>query len=382
MSKLLYIAFRDFSKEHQGSLRKIKAQCRAFSRCGYDVLLLGRYKGDLYDVLHETRLTSHGVPSSAPSALVAVVAKWRQCLDIISFIKDRSYDACYVRYEFSDGFLIKMLSRLSKKCSRIALELPTWPYEGELSDSKLGKVKLQIDRYYRRRLSKYVGLIVSFYEMPKTLFNIPTKQIPNGFDFDSVSPANETLDKDCIHVAAVSSMRPWHGYERFIEGLYEYYRSGGDRNIVLHLVGDGPEKKKYEALVSKYKLASHVSLEGPLSGSRLDGLLERCDLGIDSLARHRSGISVLSSLKSREYGAKGIPFLNSCKIDVIEGSCPYVLYVSPSEDPIDIASVIKFRDSLYCSRDRCDLARDIHEYFALRCDMYQTLLPVMEWFHS
>ncbi len=34
---------------------------------------------------------------------------------------------------------------------------------------------------------------------------------------------------------------PWHGYERLLEGLANYYHKGGISNIVIYMVGDGRE---------------------------------------------------------------------------------------------------------------------------------------------
>lgn len=379
-SKLLYIAFRDFSKSHQGSLEKIKAQCRAFAESGYDVTLVGRLGDSTISVFDGTALASHGALPAIMRRAASAISSGRQCKDIVNYLEGKQFDCCYIRYDFSSAPFIEMLSSVSKHCKRVAVEFPTWPYDGELRSSLPGRLKLVVDKHYRKSLNKFVGLIVSFYETGGPLFGVPVVVVPNGYDFDSVDPVTDDLPTEVIHVAAISSMREWHGYERFIEGLGRYYAAGGQRDFVLHLVGDGPEKQKYMDTVSKYQLEHRVVFEGAKHGDELDRLLGSCILAIDSLARHRSGIDVLSSLKSREYGAKGIPFINSCRIDVVDEGFPYMLKVPANEDPIDIEAVETFVDALYENENRKQVAGKIRSYFEERCGMRSTLKPVVDWY--
>ena len=120
-------------------------------------------------------------------------------------------------------------------------------------------------------------------------------------------------------------------------------------------------------------------MEGAMHGEALDALYETCALGIDSLARHRSGIHVLSSLKSREYGAKGLPMINSCKIDIFEDGFPYLLRVPADESPVDMQAVIAFYDRCFCTgKSRTEVGREIRDYVEARSGMKQTLEAVVK----
>ena len=46
-------------------------------------------------------------------------------------------------------------------------------------------------------------------------------------------------------------------------------------------------------------------------GKELDELFDLADFAIGSLARHRSHIDKIKTLKNREYAARGIPFIYS-----------------------------------------------------------------------
>jgi hypothetical protein len=69
-------------------------------------------------------------------------------------------------------------------------------------------------------------------------------------------------------------------------------------------------------------------------------VFNRADLGIGSLARHRSNVTYIKTLKNREYAARGIPFIYS-ETDTDFENMPYILKVPADESPIDIKKIIK-----------------------------------------
>ena len=381
MKKLLYIAFNNRENTLYGVRAKILSQCRAFSEWGYQVDLIERC-GPETVVLMEN---SETVTVKERKAFVrnyyvrSVLDKQYQMLDIKAYVKDKQYDACYIRYDFSDFGFLSLLKQLRTICGKIVLELPTYPYDDENKKSFLSRLKLAVDIYYRKQLHKYVDCISTFYGGNETIFGIPAIVIPNGFDFSTMNLVHEELPTEAVHIIAVSSMREWHGYERFLEGMRNYYQQGSKRKIILHLVGKGREYSKYESLTKEFYLDPYVVFHGALHGEMLDAVYERCAIGIDSLARHRSGIHTLSSLKSREYGAKGIPMINSCKIDILEDDFLYLLRVPADESPIDMDQVLAFHDRCYgndCTR--VQVGKEIRSYIEARSSMKETLRKVVE----
>lgn len=381
MKRLLYIAFTDFTNLAFGPNAKILSQCRAFSQFEYEVDLIAHQEMNTVLIQNDEvkrQIGSAGMELPA-SRVRNLLAKQKQIRDLKTYLQTEKYDVCYIRYEFSDPGFIGLLKVLRKACPKIVLELPTYPYEDENNDNILSKTRLLIDRHWRKQLHHYIDLIVTFYDGYETIFGIPVQVIPNGFDFSATALAKGELSTDAIHIIAVSSMRAWHGYERFLAGMRDYYQNEKvPRNLVLHLVGNGREYGKYQALVAEYGLVEHVVMEGAMSGKPLNDLYDKCAIGIDSLARHRSGIDVLSSLKSREYGAKGLPIINSCKIDVIDDDFPYLLRVPADETPIEIPEVIAFYDRCFGNgKTRAEVGQIIRTYMEERSGMKETLRPVI-----
>ena len=383
MKKLLFIAFNNFSNLHFGPTAKVFSQCRAFENLGYDVELIGRIGSDTAVIKNDRDykvITKHNVLINHTRAR-NIIDKHYQIVDTKKYIKNRSYDVCYIRYDFSDGDFIGLLKKVRQCCKKIVLELPTYPYDEENKYGIMSKLRITVDKIYRKRLHKYLELIVTFYGNHKEILGVPAKIVPNGFDFSRMELVKEKLPSDAVHIVAVSAMREWHGYERFIEGMNNYYKHGKENkmNFVLHLVGNGREYGKYKELIEKYSLESHIILEGAMFGEKLDALYEKCALGIDSLARHRSGIDVLSSLKSREYGAKGIPLINSCKIDIIEDDFPYLLRVPADESPIELEAVEEFYNRCYNSgKSRFEIGKEIRSYIEQKSSMEYVLSQIVK----
>lgn len=376
---VLYIAFKDFSVLHYGASKKVISSCKALEELGNRVTLIGRNKGDTVVVNTKgefTRIKEH--ESRIAAKLQPIVDKQHQIADINSYIVDKHYDICYIRFDLNTRSFLKLLRNLRNHSDKTIVELPTYPYAKEYSGT-INKVRLAIDDYYAKKIKGYVDEVVTFYDVPGgEYYGIPVKIVPNGFDFSDVKTISTDFVNEDIEIAAVSSMRIWHGYERLIEGLHIYYENKGSRNIIFHIVGDGREGMKYRELVSKYRLDTHVIFHGAMHGKELDDLLERCALGVDSLARHRTGISVLSSLKSREYGAKGIPIINSCDIDIIDDDFEFFLKVPADESPIDIDQVVAFYDSCYQGRSRVAVAKKIREYIEKKSDMRAVMNMIVQ----
>ncbi|MBP3845917.1 MAG: glycosyltransferase family 1 protein, partial [Prevotella sp.] len=74
---------------------------------------------------------------------------------------------------------------------------------------------------------------------------------------------------------------------------------------------------------------------------QLTEVFNRCQFAIGSLGRHRSGITVIKTLKNREYATRGIPFIYS-EQDSDFDSQPYVLKAPADESPINIQKIVDF----------------------------------------
>ena len=84
-----------------------------------------------------------------------------------------------------------------------------------------------------------------------------------------------------------------------------------------------------------------IIFHGQLFGDELTNVFNQCQFAIGSLGRHRSGITVIKTLKNREYATRGIPFIYSEQDSDFDHQ-PYVLKAPADESPIDIQQIIDF----------------------------------------
>lgn len=230
---------------------------------------------------------------------------------------------------------------------RIALEIPTYPYDAEFREAgRKEKIQLQVDRMFRRSLARQVDRIVTFSD-DEEIFGQKTVRISNGIDFGTIPLKTEVhaIARE-VRLLALANIHPWHGFDRVIEGLKNYYAAPHDRIVKLHIVGDGMPGliDGYARSIAAYGLGEYVEITGPRSSAALDAEFAWCDMGVASLARHRNGIESLKSLKNREYAARGIPFVYSER-DSDFDAMPYVLKAPADDSPLDIAALAGWLDA-------------------------------------
>ncbi len=186
----------------------------------------------------------------------------------------------------------------------------------------------------------------------KEIFGQRTINISNGVDFDSIPlHSSPTSHLSPLHLIGVAEVHYWHGYDRLIAGLGEYYRQGGQREVFFHIVGGiwsgdlhgSAFAPGIQTLIDQYGLRNYVILHGQMFGPALDNLFNQCQFAIGSLGRHRNGITIIKTLKNREYATRGLPFIYSEQDSDFDNQ-PYIIKVPADESPIDIQRILDYMD--------------------------------------
>ena len=90
-----------------------------------------------------------------------------------------------------------------------------------------------------------------------------------------------------------------------------------------------------------------------------------------------------STLKSREYLAKGLPTIATGMTDVFIGTdYPYNLELPTDTNSVNIQSVISFYDSIYCTKTRQRVIAEIRAFAERHIDMNITMEPVIRYLSS
>lgn len=374
MYKLLYISPTAFDYSNlNGVPKKILNQSKAFVGFGYDVDVLSYHDGKI-TLSHVKEMTKD------------VVSEGKSKTDVLLAVPKviKGYDYVYIRYPMSDFFFIRALKSIKREGIPIVLEIPTYPYDSEGKESLKGRLVMALDRFYRKRIHKYVDRVCT-YSDDCTIFGIPAINTINGYDFQSVKA--DVVDIDIhkrINLIAVSNMWPLHGYDRLIKGLAEYYAAGGDREIVLHIVGSGYVEREWKELTEALDLQKHVIFHGKVFGEALMELYKGQAMGVNSLAIHRDNLVNESTLKTKEYAAMGLPVLSSSYVDAFSnrGNEQYTMRVPADETSVNVQELVEFVDILYGSKPVADLREDIRNDGKAVCDMPVTLRPVYEFYEN
>lgn len=381
--KLLYVCYMDLGlKPIPGIRRKVFDQVETFKKCGYDVTLV-YLQNDHMIINHfkDNRLISLKNPKS-PSMIFAQMNRW--------LLDDKnSYDAVYIRYAKLRLIFIRYLKKLRKNNCRRIMEMPTFPFEGEERKWAFAHGRKEILKYYIKYLNnsicklllpQYIDRIATYSKDP-VIWNIQTIPIHNGVDIEKINVRNEKVfDRNSVHAIAVSACDVWHGYDRVIEGMRRYYRTEPSGRFDFHIVGSGSETGHYEKLVKEYGLEKYVHFYGVKVGADLDEIYNQCDVAFDALGRHRVGVSYNSSIKGKEYAAKGLPVVSGVATEFDEMNEKDCYFRVPADEtPVDIHQVIEFCSNSYQNKNLSQKIRKIAEnHFSFDVVMK----PIIEYFNG
>lgn len=374
MKNILYITYVDYLQgAFPGVEVKIAGQIKTMAAAGYHVDRVNQYGSAAQLVDMETgKAELFEAPVSRRFSLVKAVK---------TAMSRRTYAAAYIRFQFFSEDVRRMASLLKKSGAKVLMEFPTFPYEGELHQQGLkGEVKLLCDRMFRGSCAKNLHAFVTQAEEP-SIYGVPCIQVLNGLDYEK-HPLRRirSAQPGEVHLLAVASMLPWHGYDRVLEGLANYYSAAGTVNFVLHLVGEGRELAKYRQIVSDHRLENRVVFHGMQGGEALNAIADGCDIAVGSLAAFRIGLKKMSTLKSREYCAWGFPTINATPTDILDADDPFCLFVPEDDSPLDMEAVAAFFHRVYFESGLTaeEIAHRIRQSAESRSDIRAVFQPVLE----
>lgn len=294
-----------------------------------------------------------------------------------------SPDFLYVRRAVADRAYLGFWRTLKKRYPdcKIIIELFTYPYDKD-DFAKWNAWPFYLkELLYRPKLKKYVDRFVTYTEHEE-IFGIPTLHSANGINVDAVKQVEGEFHEKRINLIGVAFMQRHHGYERIIEGLKDYYSAGKtDFQVNLRLVGDGPEKAKYQELAEKNRLSEYVTFYPTLTGDELDELYNDSDIALVSFGMYKLGFyGKLCALKSRECLAKGMPLITGCRIDVLPESYPYAQVFANDESTVDIGEIVAFYKQVRSmTRGKKELSDKIRQYAKEHVSMEAVMKPVVDY---
>ncbi|MCI6032776.1 glycosyltransferase [Fusobacterium varium] len=332
--------------ESSGISKKILSQVKALKQNGVEIQFSYLVKDKKYTL----RKIENTVIAKFQNNIFGKLKMYVSYKNLLNYIMSNDIDFIYIRYtHFSNYFFNRFLKKLKKSNLIIFLEIPTYPYDMEYKNiTGCRKIKFLIEKYYRNRMGKNINRIITFSNDDK-IFGIKTIKMSNGIDINEISIVNKNVKESIneINFIGVAGIAFWHGFDRFILSMVEYYKNNPKEIVKFHIVGDGDKEtvNNLKNLVKENKLEKYVIFYGYKSGKELDEIYNESDIGIGCLGNFRKGLYEGGALKNKEYCAKGLPVVVAGP-DYDFNNCEFIYQVSQDESLINIEKIIEWYKNL------------------------------------
>ncbi|SHI73975.1 glycosyltransferase [Clostridium intestinale] len=328
--KGLYIAAIDsYNHEHVGIYNKILGQVKGFKENKFDISY----------IIYKNQFIYYNEQNTNVKFVKSIG------YNLHKFLIHNSYyfnevDFVYIRYSIGDYQFYKLLKLLKKMNIKIIVEIATWPYRYEQKKGIKNVVKSIIDRYIAKRINKYIYRI-SVTTKVKSIYDVDCINIFNGIDLNNI-PIIKKVQHDGINLIGIANVSLWHGYDRLIRGIADYYNLTNEKqeNINFYIVGNGTELENLKKLSKNLSIENKIHFTGVKRGKELDDFINSMDIGVSSLALHR--IKAGDPIKTKEFIARGLPTILGYNDQSIESSFKYIFEADQDETAIDVKSVLEW----------------------------------------
>ena len=341
MKSILFIMRYPLHQKHHLK-QKFDGQMQACVNLGYQVYHIAYDNKKEYFVDYNT-----GKKTVVGKVRFGDYKKYRNSfgfLDLFSALKriavKYQFDYAYMRSKTVNWTAVKAIELLRQKGCKLIVEIPSYQNkEKVLSFSR--KIIMKFSGKWNNQLREMIDLYTAIGPDCRGVINDrPAMNIENGICVDTI-PLREHEPQKEIHLLALASMRSWHAYDRLLRGMAKY---NGLQLVIVDMVGGDNDGSltEWKDLSKELHISDNVIFHGPKFGNELAEMFKIADAGIATLGLHRTGITVGSVLKTREYMARGLPFIYGYKDLSIPDDYPYTLQVPADEEPVDMNRVMKW----------------------------------------
>lgn len=176
-----------------------------------------------------------------------------------------------------------------------------------------GRLASRIERITGRKAVQNAKIVagvtkeIAEYERVEHHAACNTTIYPNGICVNEIEVLRDRRENGIINVGFIcGKFSSWHGLDKLFSAISDPGLVAEVPRIRFHLVGELTLQQLAE-VQSNAALARHFVAYGSLSEPDYRKVLERCDIGLGSLALERKGLKEAATLKVREMLAMGLP---------------------------------------------------------------------------
>ena len=340
MKKMFFYANFRVYDETVGITQKVKKQIEAFQELGYDVIYSG-YLEDGVAIFDNTGnilvKKEYFFKNEKINHILRRYILLSLCKEYF-FKNDIELEVSYLRYHFFDSFYINLLKVLKKKSKKVIMEAHSYPVF--VKKDRFNPIKI-LDEIYSKKAHKYCDYIASMTNL-KTICEIPTYEIENTLNIDDFKIKEYKRVENKFIFINVAFENITHGLDRLIKGISNYYKTIykiTSIDIELLLIGEYSNSTK--KLVEDLSLSEKVKFLGKMKRNEIDTYIDEAHFAVGSMGNHRANSYYGSALKTKEYIARGIPFVYGWEERILI-NFPFAYKVPLNEEPIDISKILEF----------------------------------------
>lgn len=328
--------------------KKFASQIKAVQNLGYEVYYTAFDSDYFYLVHNEEKYKIKKIAFGKEKSYIHLKAFLDMYDTVLRVLKREKFAYAYIRSCPLTWLGYRMLQRFSKNGTKIVVEIPTYPAEREKIRSTFHKLSNIYTDFWWGHAEKYCDLFTLIGDRADSYHGRPAINIDNGIQVDEIPMCRHAhTDGEAFHMLALASMCNWHAYDRVIEGMAQL-DVAQRKNVVLDLVGDGGDGSisKWKELAERLQVQDCVKFHGYLSGDELDQMINASSIGLGTLGLYRKSFSSASNLKTREYMARGLPFVYAGDDPGLDGNEPYALKIPNDDTAVDMNEVLTFIENV------------------------------------
>jgi glycosyltransferase involved in cell wall biosynthesis len=320
--KIIYIVSEDIAK-NTGIVQKIRAQTNIWKDKGHEVLIVSLSSSSKESFLNDSVILEIKKTRSIVSKIISYFTKAKKLDNVLAEFKP---DVIYMRYVMYYPFLPSVLNKYAPYVIEINSD--------DVVETKIRNKKHFIYNYLFRNclLSSAAGFVAVSNELKSNIwfdkFHKPSIVIGNGVDISAIKFYKSYTKKITYNVVFIGSPnQKWHGLDKVL------YLANYAPDINFHLIG--PSLEELKSINPNLENLKNITVYGYLEDTHAQQVIAKCDIGISSLARHRTKMNEASPLKSRQYLAQGLPIITGYKdTDEIIDQAPFVLNIGNYEQNV------------------------------------------------
>lgn len=343
MRKILFFVNYYKLKPEVGTTKRIEAEIYVLRKLGYEVY----YTAYLDETVGVFDNEDELVCEQKYSFKTGIVKRYNQrndlCKIAYKFLDKKNMDICIMRLNALNFYYRKLLKKMASSQMIRVMIITNFFTNIRYSDMSAREIPIIYSLHkYGSKIKDWIDLALN-EDNSKEFYDVPCMRLSPGIIVENTVPHEFEGDKEELHLIMVGCTSIYHGVDRIIKSLKVYYDSLYNRKVFIHLVGDVNDSDI--KLIEKNHLSDYVIFHGFKSGKELDDVYNMANVAMGPLAQYVSKKKD-NGLKTKEYMAKGIPYISVLEEEGVPNDFKYIYYAANDDSIIDINDVLSFYDKV------------------------------------